>query len=230
MTRLPLALLIWVRLFWVRPSWALLTWVRLFWIRLTWTHRPWRSRLLCSPRLWLLPGSLACRPSAPPSLGRGAGKPLKGLLAPLLALAVMGVALGGAVPAAIAASQAPGPGVGGPGVGSTGVGSTPAPVVEHLRVQVPAAARAAWLEAERGSWEPWLEAQPGFLDRQLLWDPERQEGTLLIHWASREQWQAIPPEEVAQVQRRFEALARQATGSRQGNPFPLVFAGELLPQ
>ena len=103
-------------------------------------------------------------------------------------------------------------------------------VVEHLRVKVPAEALDAWLEAEQGSWEPWLAQQPGFLDRQLLWDPEREEGTLLIHWRSRDQWKAIPDTEVEQVQDRFEQLAREATGTRQGNPFPLVFEGELLPR
>jgi hypothetical protein len=52
---------------------------------------------------------------------------------------------------------------------------------------------------------------------------------LLIRWASREQWKAIPLAEVEAVQERFERLARLATGSRQGNPFPLVFEGELQP-
>jgi uncharacterized protein (TIGR03792 family) len=102
-------------------------------------------------------------------------------------------------------------------------------VVEHLRVKVPADARAAWLEAERGSWEPWLEQQEGYLGRDLLWDPEREEGTLLIRWASRKQWKAIPLEDVEAVQARFEQLAREATGAEQGNPFPLVFEGELQP-
>jgi uncharacterized protein (TIGR03792 family) len=102
-------------------------------------------------------------------------------------------------------------------------------VVEHLRVKVPAEARQAWLEAERGSWEPWLAQQDGYLGRDLLWEPEREEGTLLIRWASRQQWKAIPLEEVEAVQERFEQLARQATGTRQGNPFPLVFEGELQP-
>jgi uncharacterized protein (TIGR03792 family) len=102
-------------------------------------------------------------------------------------------------------------------------------VVEHLRVKVPADGKQAWLTAERGSWEPWLQQQEGFLGRDLLWDPEREEGTLLIRWASREQWKAIPEAEVEAVQERFEQLARQATGQRQGNPFPLVFEGELLP-
>lgn len=108
-------------------------------------------------------------------------------------------------------------------------GSFEVAVVEHLRVKVPAEARQAWLEAERGSWEPWLAQQDGYLGRDLLWDPEREEGTLLIRWASRQQWKAIPLEEVEAVQERFEQLARQATGRRQGNPFPLVFEGELQP-
>jgi uncharacterized protein (TIGR03792 family) len=102
-------------------------------------------------------------------------------------------------------------------------------VVEHLRVKVPAEARQAWLEAERGSWEPWLERQPGYLGRDLLWDAEREEGTLLIRWANRDQWKAIPLAELEAVQERFEQMAREATGSRQGNPFPLVFEGELQP-
>jgi len=102
-------------------------------------------------------------------------------------------------------------------------------VVEHLRIKVPADGRQAWLEAEQGSWEPWLQKQDGFLGRELLWDSAREEGTLLIRWASREQWKAIPEAEVEAVQARFEELAREATGQRQGNPFPLVFEGELIP-
>ena len=102
-------------------------------------------------------------------------------------------------------------------------------VVEHLRIKVPADGRQAWLQAEQGSWEPWLQKQDGFLGRELLWDSAREEGTLLIRWASREQWKAIPEADVEAVQTRFEELAREATGQRQGNPFPLVFEGELIP-
>ena len=103
-------------------------------------------------------------------------------------------------------------------------------VVEHLRIQVPDQARDAWMEAEQGSWEPWLAEQEGFLGRDLLWDPTREEGTLLIRWSSREAWKAIPQEEVEAVQQRFELIARQSLGQDQGNPFPLVYEGELLPQ
>jgi uncharacterized protein (TIGR03792 family) len=112
-------------------------------------------------------------------------------------------------------------------------------VVEHLRVRVPAAARAAWLEAEQGSWEPWLQRQGGFLGRDLHWDSEKEEGQLLIHWASREQWLAISRQELEVVQERFERLAQAALvrlgaislpedqKSPGGNPFPLVYEGEL---
>lgn len=114
-------------------------------------------------------------------------------------------------------------------------------VIEHLRVKVPAAARLAWYEAEQASWEPWLRSQAGFLGRELRWDEQREEGQLLIRWASRAQWHAIPREEIEQVQERFERLAHaalerlgvlesQQTPAPAANPFPLVFSGELPPE
>ena len=122
-----------------------------------------------------------------------------------------------------------------------GHGSPEATVVEHLRLKVAAGDRQAWLQAERDTWEPWLQRQDGFLGRQLLWDAERQEGVLLIHWRSRRQWLAIPEQEIEAVQRRFEVAARralagapaaaddpaQAEDPQADNPFPLVFAGAL---
>ena len=106
----------------------------------------------------------------------------------------------------------------------------PGMVVEQLRLRVPAAQREAWLQAERDTWQPWLEQQQGFLGRELLWDPLRQEATLLIRWLDRDHWQAAAAAGVEQVQQRFEQRARQATGSTDSNPFPLVYEGELLPQ
>ena len=103
------------------------------------------------------------------------------------------------------------------------------PVVELLRLGVPTVHYRAWLEAEKASWEPWLAKQPGFQGRQLLWDRQRQEGTLLIRWASRDQWKAIPEAEVGRVQERFEHRARQLTGQATGNPFPLLAEAELEP-
>ena len=119
-------------------------------------------------------------------------------------------------PAAIAASPLNTPAAGGG-------------VVEILRVKVPAPLRHAWQEAEADSWDPWLREQQGFVDRKLYWDPVREEGTVLIHWDSRAAWKAIPANSIEDIQNRFETQARLLSGQGEGNPFPLVFEGELLP-
>lgn len=102
-------------------------------------------------------------------------------------------------------------------------------VVEHLRLKVPAGGREAWIQAEQETWDPWLRQQKGFVDREVLWDSAREEGVLLIHWASDDDWKAIPASAVATVQARFEAAARRWLGlsSQSENPFPLLFAGEI---
>ena len=103
-------------------------------------------------------------------------------------------------------------------------------IVEHLRLDVPKREKQAWLNSEKKSWEPWLLKQDGFLGRQLLWDPKTEEGTLLIGWKSRSDWKSIPQSEIELVQQKFERIARLETGEETGNPFPLVFEGELNPQ
>ena len=105
-------------------------------------------------------------------------------------------------------------------------------VIEQLRLRVPTPHRELWLEAEARSWQPWLERQDGFLGRDLYWDPQRQEGVLLIRWSSREQWKSIPDQEVLRVQERFEAVVNQALDRDVEAPplFPLLAEGELLVQ
>ena len=105
---------------------------------------------------------------------------------------------------------------------------TAAVVIEHLRLQVPAGAQQAWLQAELQTWDPWLRQQKGFLGREVLWDSACQEGVLLIHWANHHDWKAIPPHTVTATQDSFEAAAKAFLGlpSHCANPFPLVFTGE----
>jgi uncharacterized protein (TIGR03792 family) len=102
-------------------------------------------------------------------------------------------------------------------------------VVEHLRLCVPAGGREAWLRAELETWDPWLRQKKGFVEREVLWDRTLEEGVLLIHWATHEDWKAIPEREVAAIQGRFEAAAKRllALPAESDNPFPLVFAGEV---
>jgi len=103
-------------------------------------------------------------------------------------------------------------------------------VVEHLRLDVPKKFKNAWLKAEEGSWEPWLLKQDGFLGRQLFWDPKVEEATLLIGWESRAVWKNIAQSEINPVQQDFEKIARKETGETNGNPYPLIFEGELNPE
>ena len=103
-------------------------------------------------------------------------------------------------------------------------------IVEHLKLEVPEKFRDAWLKAEEGSWEPWLLKQEGFLGRQLFWDPTVEEATLLIGWESRAIWKNISQTEINLVQQDFEKIARKETGKTSGNPFPLIFEGELNPE
>ena len=103
-------------------------------------------------------------------------------------------------------------------------------IVEHLKLEVPKKYKNAWLKAEERSWEPWLLKQDGFLGRQLFWDPEVEEATLLIGWESRAIWKNISQSEINLVQEDFEKIARKETGVTSENPFPLIFEGELNPE
>ena len=103
-------------------------------------------------------------------------------------------------------------------------------IVEHLKLDVPKKYKNAWLKAEAGSWEPWLLKQDGFLGRQLFWDPKVEEATLLIGWKSRSIWKNIHQSEINLVQQDFENIARKEIGEINGNPFPLIYEGELNPE
>jgi len=64
-------------------------------------------------------------------------------------------------------------------------------VIEELRLKVPADVKAAWLNAEKEIWEPWLSSQDGFLGRQLFWDKEKEEALILVNWKSKKLWKSI---------------------------------------
>ena len=103
-------------------------------------------------------------------------------------------------------------------------------IVEHLKLDVPKKFKNAWLKAEAESWEPWLLKQDGFLGRQLYWDPKAQQATLLIGWESKSVWEKISQSEINLVQKDFEKIAMNETGETSGNPFPLIYEGELNPE
>ena len=99
-------------------------------------------------------------------------------------------------------------------------------VTEELRLKVPADKKAAWLNAEKEIWEPWLSSQDGFLGRQLFWDKEKEEALILVNWKSKKLWKSIPMSEVNVVQQKFEDNVKAALNVGD-NPFELIYEGEL---
>ena len=83
-------------------------------------------------------------------------------------------------------------------------------VIEELRLKVPADFKAAWLNAEKEIWEPWLSSQDGFLGRQLFWDKKKEEALILVNWKSKKLWKSIPMSEVNLVQQKFEDNVKAA--------------------
>jgi len=99
-------------------------------------------------------------------------------------------------------------------------------VIEELRLKVPADAKAAWLNAEKEIWDPWLSSQDGFLGRQLFWYKEKEEALILLNWKSKKLWKGIPMSEVNVVQLKFEDNVKAALNLGE-NPLELIYEGEL---
>jgi len=85
-------------------------------------------------------------------------------------------------------------------------------VIEVLTFDVPPADRDAWLELEEAVWSRFLEQQPGFV-RKEIWIPEDDDQTVhaVIWWETMEQWKAIGPETVAEVDKRMGDLLIEPT-------------------
>ena len=102
-------------------------------------------------------------------------------------------------------------------------------VIEELRLKVPAGVKAAWLNAEKEIWDPWLSSKDGFLGRQLFWDKEKEEALILVTWKSKKLWKSIPMSAVNIVQGKFEDNVKTALNVSK-NPFELIYEGELHKQ
>ena len=99
-------------------------------------------------------------------------------------------------------------------------------VIEELRLKVPADSKAAWLNAEKRIWEPWLSRQDGFLGRQIFWDKTKEEALILVNWKNKKLWKSISMKEVNKVQEKFEEDVKTALNLNE-NPFKLIYEGEL---
>ncbi|MGD1853243.1 MAG: TIGR03792 family protein [Leptolyngbyaceae cyanobacterium] len=84
--------------------------------------------------------------------------------------------------------------------------SQPSMVIEWLKFKVPAVQRDLYLAIDDEIWTSALATYPGFLDKTTWLDPNRDDEVIfVISWATRQQWKAIPVEDLTEINQRFDA-------------------------
>lgn len=96
--------------------------------------------------------------------------------------------------------------------------STPEPAVEWLKFQVPAPEQARFIQQDTAIWTPVLSSYPGFQSKEIWTNPDRpNELVIVTHWASFDQWQAIPKEVLDRTTQRFnQAMGAEYTPEGMG--------------
>lgn len=81
---------------------------------------------------------------------------------------------------------------------------TEVPAVEWLKFQVPTQQQAQFIKQDAAIWTPVLAGYPGFQSKQIWTNPAAPNELIIVtHWASFEQWQAIPKEVLNRTTQRF---------------------------
>jgi len=100
-------------------------------------------------------------------------------------------------------------------------------VIEWLRFQVDPSKKDWFLKQDQEIWTEALAKYPGFLDKAVWLDPHVPDSiVMVIQWSSYEQWQAIPPEDLAEIEQRFQQRLQGEEPVR----YKMVEAKEYLPQ
>jgi len=78
-------------------------------------------------------------------------------------------------------------------------------VIELLKFKVPPEQREKYIQKDAEIWTTALTKYPGFLGKQVWISPTSPEFvTFIIHWATREQWKAIPQKDLDIISRYFD--------------------------
>jgi uncharacterized protein (TIGR03792 family) len=83
-------------------------------------------------------------------------------------------------------------------------------VIELLKFQVPLSEQQDYIQTDAVIWTTALAKYPGFL-RKEIWisDEIPEELTIVIHWQTREQWKAIPLNDLSRIDANFvQALGK----------------------
>jgi uncharacterized protein (TIGR03792 family) len=83
-------------------------------------------------------------------------------------------------------------------------------VIEELRFMVPPEMQELFVSTDREIWTQALSAQPGFLGKEIWRNADQPDDLrIVIRWASRQSWKAVPRDVLDTTERRFaEALGR----------------------
>ncbi|HEY9597555.1 MAG TPA: TIGR03792 family protein [Cyanophyceae cyanobacterium] len=77
-------------------------------------------------------------------------------------------------------------------------------VIEWLKLRVSPELRDQFIQKDAEIWTSMLASYPGFLSKEVWINPDvPTEVVLIIRWATREQWQSIPPEQLAKTEQQF---------------------------
>lgn len=85
-------------------------------------------------------------------------------------------------------------------------------VIEYLSFEVAPADREQWLHVEEATWSRFLEAQPGFIRKQL-WTERGDDHHVhaVIEWADEASWFAIPHEQLQAVDEAMGPWRREGS-------------------
>lgn len=76
--------------------------------------------------------------------------------------------------------------------------------IEWLKFEVDPELREQFVQKDDEIWTATLSQYPGFLSKEVWISPDNlSEVVLVVHWASFEQWQAIPEEDLQRTEARF---------------------------
>jgi uncharacterized protein (TIGR03792 family) len=99
-------------------------------------------------------------------------------------------------------------------------------VIELLRVKVPSNVREKYILKDAEIWTTALAGYPGFLGKEVWINPnDSTEVMMIIRWATKENWKAIPHAELEATDAKFiqamgESYPFTETGEYQVRKFP----------
>ncbi|GAX36971.1 TIGR03792 family protein [Nodularia sp. NIES-3585] len=92
-------------------------------------------------------------------------------------------------------------------------------VIELLKFQVPPEVRENYIQKDAEIWTTGLAKYPGFLGKEVWINPnDSTELIFIIRWATKEQWEAIPSEDLEMIEEKFTQAM--------GKSYPIVELAE----